>query len=85
MKPLAVFINLAGPINHPEHGQCYQIEMGVKQKDGKEECVSLISAKPSVLEAIDVATKSMKGFIQKYYPKQAGNGKPPENLIKLEG
>ena len=83
MKPLAIFINIAGPIKHPEHGLVHQVEFGVQQKGGKPEAIRLIDKTSSTDEAMNNAVKLAKNFVQKYYPKQASKPEPPENLINL--
>ncbi len=81
MKPLLLYLNLAGPISHPEHGQVHQLEIGLQPKDGKAEASRIVIKTKSTLEAIDVSAKALKSIVEKYYPKQAGE---PGNLIKLE-
>jgi hypothetical protein len=86
VKPLAIFINLVGPIANPEHGMTHQCEIGIVRKDSKKPDVSSVILKTdSTAKAIELACEAVKLFVIEKYPKQAGNGSPPENLINLNG
>lgn len=71
MRPLYVYFELAGPIDHPEHGVIHQLEVGIKPKDGKPDCARIVVKEKSTSKAIEVASKALTDIVTKYYPKQA--------------
>jgi hypothetical protein len=86
MKPLALFINLAGPIQNPEHGIVHQCEIGITIQGGKKpEATQVILKTGSMSKAIEMTCELVKKYVAQYYPKQAGNGTPPENVINITG
>jgi len=86
MKPLAVFINLVGPIENREHGMTHQCEIGITQKDSKKPDVTRIILKTGeTAKAIELTCDAVKKFLIQKYPKQAGNSEPPANVISITG
>lgn len=77
MKPLLLFINLAGPIENPEHGKVFQIEIGVTLKDSpKQEATRIIAKTDRVDLALETATLSMQRFLKQFYPKHCSTAGP---------
>ena len=86
MKPLALFFNIAGPIKSPEHGMVHQVEIGITTQGSKKpETGQLIFKTESTSKAIEMACDMVKKYLIQYYPKQAGNDTPPENVINITG
>jgi len=84
MKQLAIFINIAGPIDMPKEkgigGLVHQIEMGVAEKGNIDpQAVRLIVPTSDPGKALDAACKAMKGFLKDQYDQ--GRAQSPPSKI----
>jgi hypothetical protein len=81
MTPLAIFLNLGGPLNHPEHGRVHQLEIGIKPQDKEEgETILLILKTDSTIQALEQSVDMVKKFVARYFPPQAGKPEPDPAL-----
>ncbi len=82
MKPLALFINLAGPIDHPEHGKCHQVEFGITTKDSKKpDHTRMIVPTANTSEAVGLIMPMVQAFLSSKYPQP--KTPVPANVTKL--
>ena len=82
MKPIAIFINMAGPIEHEEHGKTFQVEAGVMiEGSPKPDSARFILKTDKADAAIDQACEAAKGFLKKFYPKHCSTAIMPMPVI----
>ena len=86
MKPLLVFINIAGPMKNPEvkDSLVHQIELGVQRKGSdKPDQVRMVMPTANTCEALDMAVTSLKACIEKYYPQPKSKPPTPEHVMNI--
>ena len=71
MKPLLLYLNIAGPIHNKELDKMvHQIEMGVTLKGSKKpDAVRMAVPVSNTCDALDAIIPSVKAYIAKYYPQ----------------